>query len=202
MTFRDDDEKERDVQSAPSDERLPERMGAPSEGEPSQDGPEPPMRWRPDAGPAPHTNAKPAVPSNDDVRIGVIGSTRVELSGSEITTFESARRLITVSQVTAIVSFIFGGVLLSALSIVCACLAYRKLGEIAAGKPANPEMQVAFKRVGIMAIGLAAFAFIANIVALVLLYPMAMEAMQSGDLGSLLSGDTGTRGGKGSVTWG
>ena len=152
--------------------------------------PEPPERWKPDEsysrppeGPTPQNE-------NPDLRTGTIGGTRVELKGGAIHEFESARRLVVVSQVCAIVSFIIGGVMLSSVALVCAGIAFGKLNRIASVMDSAPDAQRALRRIGYMAIGLAVVTLIINIVALVVLYPTLMETMQAASTGTLASGNS------------
>ena len=167
--------------------------------------PVPPERWRPDE-PDPQRPDGPVGPGEDpDTRVGMIGNARVELRGGAIYEFQSARRLITASQVCAIVSFFIGGVFLSAAALVCAAMALGKLNLIASAMDSNPDAQRALRRLGYLAIGLSVVALVINIVALIVLYPMVMEAMQSGSFGSLFGGGStgGASGGStGNTTWG
>ena len=164
--------------------------------------PEPPKRWRPDSSSQTQGESPDKAPDQKDSIAGMMGSTRVELTSSEIAAFESARRLVTVSQIAALVSFIIGGVALSAIALICAVVAYRKLDAIAAGKQDHPEMQHALRRVGVMALGLSAVALVINIVALVVLYPVIMNSLQSGGFGSLFGGSGQLGAGGGNSTWG
>ena len=164
--------------------------------------PEPPERWKPDTSLPTKQKTQSATPNDPDVRVGIIASTHVELVGPEIAVFESARRLVTASQICAIVSFFIGGVLLSSVAVVCAITAFRKLNSIALGKPSEPAMQAALRKAGYLAIVLAAIALVINIVALIVLYPIAMDALQSGSLSSLFGGLSASGGSTGNSTWG
>ena len=176
-------------------------MGDRNESQSPNGAPEPPKRWKPDSN---HMNTEPSPDrtSDDDTSVGAFGAMRIELKGSEIPMFVSARRLITASQICAIVSFFIGGVLLSSVAVVCALIAHRKLCSIALNKADSPDVQRALRRVGIMAIGLAVVALVVNIAALVLLYPVAMQALQSSDMGSLFAGPNAAGGTAGNSTWG
>lgn len=170
----------------------PERNGAP----------EPPERWKPgdrhsaSSEPPPEENGLP------ETKSGALGATSVELTGGDIAEFESARRLVTVSQVSAVVSLLVGGVLLSTVALVCAIVAYRKFDGIASRKEAHPDMQRALRRVGAVAIVFSAVILVINAVALCLLYPVFMERLQAGGFGSLLGGFGSSGGGAGNSTWG
>lgn len=164
--------------------------------------PEPPERWKPDAPLHDGGDNAAADAERQHTATGTIASTHVELSGDEIAAFESARRLITISQVAAVVSFIIGGVALSTVALICAAIAYRQLSAIAMAKAEHPEMQSALRRVGFMALALSAVALAVNAIALALLYPVVMDAVQSGGFGSVFGGSGHTGGGSGNSTWG
>lgn len=165
--------------------------------------PEPPIRWNPDANMNAEQGEPEPIPAQEKGVAGVIGSVVVHLdTREEIEGFKSARRFITASQIIAIVSLFFGGILLSALAVVCAVIAYSKLGWVAACHADEPEAQRALKRSGVLAIAVACVALALNAVSALFLYPMVLEAAQTGDL-SALFGSSGSTGATGTnTTWG
>ncbi len=167
----------------------------------NQEAPEPPTRWHPGPQTGMSNRQEPINNPESQTKSGYIGQAYLELKGSEIADFESARRLITYSQIAAIVSFFIGGIILSSASLVCAFIANRKLAKIAASRSSAPDVQAALMKLGVMALVLAGAALIINIIALVFLYPMVFDAMQSGNVNSLFGG-TASSGGAGSSTWG
>ena len=99
--------------------------------------------------------------------------------------FSSARRLITIAQISALVSLLFGGVVLSTISIIVAIVGYRKLSFIAANYSKEPALQGMIRRPGALAIIMSVFALVLNIISLIAIYPLIMQALQSGDISSL-----------------
>ena len=167
----------------------------------NQGAPEPPTRWQPGPQTSAPNRQDPANNPEKQTKSGYIGQAYIELKGSEIADFESARKLITYAQIAAIVSFFIGGILLSSASLVCAFIANRKLAKIAAARSSSPDVQAALMKLGVMALILAGAALIINIIALVFLYPMVFDAMQSGNVNSLFGGSASS-GGAGTSTWG
>ena len=147
--------------------------------------PEPPVRYTPQ----PSNSPEPQKPEN-------------QYPAQE--DFRSIRRYITISQICALVSLVFGGVLLSGAAIAMAVIGYRKAAEMVLDHPEAPIWE-ALKRSAFIAIGMCVLAFVLNGISLFLLYPMAVDMLQSGDYQSLLgSGASGTSSaaGSGSSTWG
>lgn len=107
------------------------------------------------------------------------------MSQQDALDFSSARRLITIAQITALVSLLFGGVVLSAASIVVAIVGYRKLSLIASNYPHEPALQGMIRRPGALAIIMSVFALVLNIISLIAVYPLILQALQSGDLSTL-----------------
>lgn len=107
------------------------------------------------------------------------------LSAEDAQEFSSARKLVTASQLTALVSLLFGGVVLSAVSIGIAAYGYSKLSKIAAKHEGNQMLQGMIRRPGALALIMAVFALVLNIMSLIAIYPMITEALQQGNLSSL-----------------
>ncbi len=138
--------------------------------------------------------------------MGGIGKTRFQLKGPEVAEFKNARNYIMAAQIVAIVSLFFGGTLFSIVALVCAFIGNSKLENIAATRVGEPEVQKALRRSGRIIIAVAACALVLNIIAAIFLYPLVMEAIQNGDLGSLFNSSatsgSGTGSGSGNTTWG
>ena len=142
--------------------------------------PEPPSRYNAD---------QPPMRSNGPMRID-------EDSG-----IRSVRRLVTIAQIMALVSLLIGGVLLGSAALVTAVVAMRKTKAI----PCAPDdyAWMALKRSAKIAIVIAVLALAANVAALVFIYPMVMDSIQSGEYSSLFSGAPQTQSpGSGTSTWG
>ena len=154
----------------------------------SQDYPEPPVSWRPgvhsENNPTPHEQP----PKTTSRSIIAIGNTVTSLSNEEAAVFASGRTFITASQVAAIVSLFFGGILLSSVAIVLAVIGARKLSSIASSHAENVELRSAVNRSSALAIGMTVLALIVNVVTIILFYPIIVDAMNSGDLSTLFTG--------------
>lgn len=124
---------------------------------------------------------------------------------SRLPDFDSARRLIAISQILAVVSLIIGGVVLSAVAIVLAVIGYKRALENAV-LPSEYQMPwKLLKRSATIAIVVSALAFCANLVALIVVYPMVLQAVQTGDYSALLpmgSQLDASGNGSNSSTWG
>lgn len=189
-----DDFNNREHESVNQDSPSPEIKGNPY-------APEPPNRWNPD-----DPNFKPVTLEEafDQANVSTkaaIGKTVFTLKGAEIPQFQSARRFMILSQVAAGVSLFFGGVILSAIAVLFAFLARDKFNRIAASRPNDPDAQRALNRSGIIAVVITVGVLILNIIALIYLYPMVIDSLQSGDFN--IFGGAGTMGtGTTSGTWG
>lgn len=149
--------------------------------------PEPPPSWKPDDN---HFQVQDNNGSESDSERGaaVVGRVILKLEGEEALQFEKARKFITASQFTAIVSLFFGGMLLSSVAIVLAVLGYRGLSGIAANREGQPLVQRALKRSGLVAIGMSVLALVVNAVTLLVMYPILMQTLQEEGITGLLPG--------------
>lgn len=149
--------------------------------------PEPPPNWKPEDS-APRT--QPPLPSEHDPSQdeAVVGKIVLKLERDEVPRFESARKFIMASQITALVSLFFGGMLLSCVAIVLAVLGFRILSEIAANRVDQPYVQKALKRSGLIAIGMSVLALVVNAVTLFVMYPILMQTLQEEGISGLIPG--------------
>ena len=164
--------------------------------------PEPPRSWRPNDPNFKPVTIEQAFEEAQVTSTAIIGKTSFTLKGAEIPQFQAGRRFTIISQVVAGVSLFFGGVLLSALAVVFAFMARDKFSRIAAARPNNPEVQKALTRPWIIAMVISIGILILNILAMVYLYPMVADSLQSGSLYPFggATGATGT--GATNATWG
>lgn len=178
----------------------------PEPGTPTANIPEPPLRWSEDASSYMQPNEGPSFqvqqPAQTAIGTGVIGKTRFTLKGEDLTLFKSGRVNLITSIVTAVASLFIGGALLSCVSLVFAFLTNSKFETLAATRSNEPDAQHALRRSGKIAILVAALALVFNIIALVYLYPIIMDSMQTGSLGSLAGTPSAPETGGGSSTWG
>lgn len=99
----------------------------------------------------------------------------------------SARTLSTVATIAGPVSFIIGGVALSSVALVCAILALVKVRRVL-GRSEGPHRNFAkvVRQTSIMGIVISSIALALNVIGLVTMIPILMEAMQTGDYSAIL----------------
>ena len=168
--------------------------------EPNQDGgqsPEPPTNWRPNGAQnqAPRMNG---ANSQHQVRIGNVMFT---IGNADAVEFKSARNYNIAAQIVALVSLIIGGVFASTVAIVLAIISYRKFSGIA-GRMQDESVVRALKRAGMMAIVMSCVALVLNVVSLIILMPMVIQFVQTGDYSALFGNGPLAGSGSTSTTWG
>lgn len=165
--------------------------------------PEPPSNWSPDYPQQQKmTSIREAYEQSNVDAMAAIGRTKFKLKGGDIPEFRSARNYYLAAIILSVVSIFFGGLILSALGVICAFVANGKFKRLASSQPDNPEAQRALLRSGIIAIAVTVGILVLNIVALALLYPMVADTMQNGGLNWLGSSSVSTGAGSTNVTWG
>ena len=155
------------------------------------DAPEPPVHWEPPSQQEENRPAKAGPPE----QVPFLQSIQLlsSIGPEEAREFGDARKMVTAAQITALISLLFGGVLLSTVSIVIAIVGYRKLSAIAERHPGEQALQGMIRRPGALALLMAVLALLLNAISLYAVYPMIMEALQQGDLSSLIqSSPSGT----------
>lgn len=117
-----------------------------------------------------------------------------------------AQNLTIAASILGPVSLFFGTVLTSGAGIACAILALRKILKI---EKAEGPLRIAAKRMKVLSIVtlvVCSLAFILSAITIWLLYPIVLEAVETGDYSALMNGSTGSGLGdgstKGSSTWG
>lgn len=167
--------------------------------EPTQDAnqnPEPPVNWRPNG-------VQSQVPQMNETNLQHqvrIGSVMFTIGNVDAVEFKSARNYNIAAQIVALVSLIIGGVFASTVAIVLAIISYRKFSGIAEHMQ-EESVARALKRAGMMAIVMSCVALALNVVSLVILMPMVMQIVQTGDYGALFGGSIAGSGST-STTWG
>ncbi len=98
----------------------------------------------------------------------------------------------------------FGGVLLSGAGAVCAFLGLRKLSALSKRGTDVSAFASRVKTSAIIALVICGIAFVLNAISFAIMYPVVLEALETGDYGSLIpnagSGDASSAGT--SSTWG
>ena len=164
--------------------------------------PEPPSSWQQPAqqhqGPGPEPSRSPFNNQGN-----MPNQNMIPVNPSEASYVETARKLISIAQICAVVSLFLGGVLLSTIAVVLAIMGTMKLVNFANNRSEPDVVKSAIKRPGYLAVGLWLIALIVKAVSIVLFYPVVMQAIQSGDLSSIFTGGAGAgSAGTGSSTWG
>lgn len=121
--------------------------------------------------------------TNDD-------STQSDAGGSEdlssVAGFASARTLATVAIIGGPVSLIIGGVVLSVVSLICGVVSLAKIKKLARKPVARQLDAQAVRRTAAMGIALSCIALALNVVGVLLMVPLLMEAMNTGDYSAIL----------------
>ncbi|MEC4175907.1 hypothetical protein VJ918_04725 [Adlercreutzia sp. R21] len=136
-----------------------------------------------DSGSTQPGNSLPAPPENQGPQPPQ-GDARDQL---DLMDLNSARTLSTVATIAGPVSFIIGGVALSSVALVCAILALVKVRRVLS-RPEGPHRNFAtvVRQTAIMGVVISSIALALNIIGLVTMIPILMEAMQTGDYSAIL----------------
>ena len=166
--------------------------------------PEPPSNWKPNQQLNPHQYLESPThqpqgnepPRQSSMFTGV-------LTTDELMQFGRARSLVSASQICSVISLFIGGILVSSVALVIAIVGSRPLFQIAKAHSAEPIVSRTLRRAAMLAIGMSALVLIVNIISFVLIYPLVIEAMQSGDLASLFTHvQNPSSAGSANSTWG
>ena len=171
----------------------------------TQGAPEPPISWRP-----PASNDKSAFDSSTEFQSPQLeqqpqtprsNNTAFKENPPE---FERLRKLVSISQICAIISLFIGGVVLSTASLVVGFMAYRALSSAMRNNTLEPNYLRPLRRSCIVALVMGTVALAFNVISLVYVYPLVMQALDTGDFSSLMGGgaQSGSSLGSGSTTWG
>lgn len=200
----DEDNQSEWTQETGSTQELPEIEDlVPQSPHDGDNAPEPPSNWRPDYPQQQKTTSiREAYEQSNVDAMAAIGRTRFKLKGGDIPEFRSARNYYLAAIILSVVSIFFGGIILSALGVICAFVANGKFRRLASSQPDNSDAQRALLRSGVIAIVVAIGILVLNIVALALLYPMVADTMQNGGLNWLGSSSVTPGSGSTNVTWG
>lgn len=153
-------------------------------------------------------NKPPEPPSNynphDPIRYGGTMPKKNSTPNGDI---DRVRRYLSAAQIMALISLVVGGVILSGVAIIFAVIGYRRTRAFEYESVSNGEisssMTARLKRMANMSIALSVMAFALNLIALVLLYPMMIEFLQSSGYVSLSEDASLLNGGaSGNSTWG
>ena len=192
-------DNEHDVQNQPADEAGGSVPTRPDVSMP-EGAPEPPPSWRPsdataDGSKLPVYDNRTLVPNQPNN-----GSFPGDPLASKII---DIRKKVSIAQACAIVSLFFGGVFLSTVSLVFAILAWFAYRSQFQDPQAAQEHGRAIRRSILITIGMAVVALVVNAISLVVLYPVLMEMLETGDFSALGFGaHQGASSGSGTSAWG
>ena len=146
--------------------------------------PDPPLTWTAD-----NARDTPQIEHSENSDNGIEsipGRIVLHAQPQDAIEFSQCRKYITASQICAVVSLFIGGVLLSSVAVVLAILGYRRLSAFTSAHAQPTDTRNTVKRLGVIAIVMSVLALVINTVALILFYPLVMQAIQYGDLSGLL----------------
>ncbi|MEG0775908.1 MAG: hypothetical protein RR381_00340 [Raoultibacter sp.] len=108
----------------------------------------------------------------------------------DLQALKSARNFIIAGNVMGPVSLLFGGVILSSAALIVEFIAFRKLSRLI--KSGNVTGQIARRLKGLNIAGLviSAVALALNIYAVIIMYPIVLEAVKSGDYSGILGSES------------
>lgn len=116
----------------------------------------------------------------------------------------AAQNLVMVGSIAGPVSLFIGGVVLSTAGVVCALLGLRKLNALAKRKTEVSLFAFRLRRSAVVALAICGVALVLNAISFIVMFPLVMEAVESGDYGDLIPnvGGTGSTSSGTNSTWG
>lgn len=113
----------------------------------------------------------------------------------------SAQSKITFAYIVGPLSLFIGGMLLGVIGLICAGLAYKKLGELEGKEQSIAQQARKLKKTAKTALIICVVAFVLNGISMYLMYPIIMEMLQSGQYGEI-AGSLGAGTSAGTSAWG
>ena len=110
------------------------------------------------------------------------------LNTQDARSLKIAQNLTLVGSLAGPVSLFIGGVLLGLAGLTCAIIGFRKLNKLT---ETNPNMHLIIKRVkrsSIIAMVICGIAIVLNAISAYMMFPLVMEALQTGDYRNLGGG--------------
>lgn len=121
---------------------------------------------------------------------------------NDVRDLKTTQTLIMVATIAGPVSLFIGGVVLATAGLICAIIALRKLNTLSAKQTDIAAHAQRFKRACIVGLLGCSVALVLNAISAYIMYPIVLEAIESGDYGTLIPGfDVGTAP-QGTSTWG
>ncbi|WP_124061294.1 hypothetical protein [Gordonibacter sp. Marseille-P4307] len=95
---------------------------------------------------------------------------------------KSGRTLLAIANIAGPISLFIGGILLSGVGMVCGIISFVKFKRVGDSHPEKPLVGKLLKRQAAVGIGISGIALVINLVAAIVLFPVIMDAVESGDL--------------------
>lgn len=125
---------------------------------------------------------------------------------SDVHDLKSAQNLVMVASFAGPISVFLGGILLSGAGLVCGFLGLRTLNELVKKHADHTRLGVAvtkIRRACIVALAICGIALILNVISFAIMYPIVLEALESGNYENLFSATQGSQNApEESSTWG
>ncbi len=115
---------------------------------------------------------------------------------------KSAQNLIMVASLAGPISLFIGGFWLSCVGLICGIIGFRKLKVLAQKQNAISVVAARFKKSSIISIVICGIITVLNVVAAVILYPLVLQALETGDYSQLMPGMGTNAPSGGNSTWG
>ncbi|MEG2934654.1 MAG: hypothetical protein RR842_13845 [Gordonibacter sp.] len=123
-------------------------------------------------------------------------------SDQDVRSLKVAQNLIMVASLAGPISLFFGGFWLSAAGLVCGIIGFRKFKALIQSQSSISSVATRFKKSSIVSIVICSIVTVLNVVSAVILYPIVLQALETGDYANFMPGTgTGTPSG-GNSTWG
>lgn len=124
-------------------------------------------------------------------------------NASEQDKFQTLKRIQTLAIIASIagpVSILFGGLLLNIVALIIGLVAFSRIRKFLENNPDDAKLAQPLRTTCIIALVGCSVAMVLNIVQVIMIYPIVVEAMNNGTLEDLLNGTGGSS--QGSQTWG
>lgn len=113
----------------------------------------------------------------------------------------SAQSKITFAYIAGPLSLFIGGMLLGTIGLICAYLAYRKLGQLSHKEASIADAALKLKKSARTALIVCAVAFFVNGVSMIVMYPVIVDMLQNGQYGDI-AGNMGAGSAASNSVWG
>lgn len=120
----------------------------------------------------------------------------------EARNLKTAQNLIMAASLAGPISLFIGGFWLSSAGLVCGIIGFRKLKVLEQNQGATSAVAARFKKSSIISIVICGIITVLNVVAAVIMYPLVLQALETGDYSHLMPGAGPNTPSGGNSTWG